>query len=130
MSFSLLFGVLVEFGLNQQLVRAIARDQGLAGSVPGQCTGNQTCTGGRCLRGILVLIDVLGYSAEAGWVIAIYCLILALNAVSTTFTAVYQGTQHVVYAAVGSIIEKVLVCALAITLLWLGLAWPLWPRCS
>ena len=67
-----------------------------------------------------MLIYVLGYSAEAGRVIAIYCLILAFNGLSTTFTAVYQGTQHVVYAAVGSIIEKVLVCALAITLLWLG----------
>ena len=31
MSFSLLFSVLVEFGLNQQLVRAIARDRELAG---------------------------------------------------------------------------------------------------
>ena len=31
MSFGLLFSVLVEFGLNQQLVRAIARDRDLAG---------------------------------------------------------------------------------------------------
>ena len=52
--------------------------------------------------------------------IAVYCLILATGGLSTTFTAVYQGTQQVVYAAVGSIVEKVLVCLLAVTLLSLG----------
>ena len=51
MSFSLLFSVLVEFGLNQQLVRAISARPRTCGSLPDQCTRNQTGTGGRCLPG-------------------------------------------------------------------------------
>jgi O-antigen/teichoic acid export membrane protein len=120
MSFSLLFSVLVEFGLNQQLVRAVARDRELAGPYLVNSLVIKLALAVVASLTILVLINLLGYSAEAGTVIAIYCLILAFNGISTTFTAVYQGTQHVVYAAVGSIIEKVLVCALAITLLWMG----------
>ncbi|MEP6775968.1 MAG: flippase, partial [Chloroflexota bacterium] len=120
MSFSLLFSVLVEFGLNQQLVRAIARDRTLAGSYLVNALVIKLGLAVVAYMAILVLINLLGYSAEAGRVIAIYCLILAFNGLSTTFTAVYQGTQHVVYAAVGSIIEKVLVCVLAIALLGMG----------
>lgn len=120
MSFGLLFGVLVEFGLNQQLVRAIARDPALAGPYLVNALAIKLALAFVAYLAILALIDVLGYSAEVGSVIAVYCLILAWNGVSTTFTAVYQGTQRVVYAAVGSIIEKLLVCLLAIGLLWLG----------
>lgn len=120
MSFSLLFGVLVEFGLNQQLVRAIARDPDLAGPYLVNALAIKLVLALVAYLAILLLIYWLDYSAEAGRVIAVYCLILAFNGLSTTFTAVYQGTQRVIYAAVGSIVEKVLVCLLAVVLLWLG----------
>lgn len=120
MSFSLLFGVLVEFGLNQQLVRAIARDHELAGSYLVNALAIKLVLAFVAYLAILALIFLLGYSAESGLVIAVYCLILVFNGFSTTFTAVYQGTQRVVYAAAGSIIEKVLVCVLAVVLLWQG----------
>lgn len=120
MSFSLLFGVLVEFGLNQQLVRAIARDPDLAGPYLVNAIAIKLALALVAYVAILALIFWLGYSARAGLVIAVYSLILAFNGLATTFTAVYQGTQRVFYAAVGSIVEKVLVCLLAIVLLWLG----------
>jgi O-antigen/teichoic acid export membrane protein len=120
MSFGLLFSVLVEFGLNQQLVRAIARDRELAGPYLVNALAIKLALAVVAYLVILVLINLLGYSAEAGKVIAIYSLILAFSGMSTTFTAVYQGTQQVIYSAVGSIIEKVLVCLLAVALLWLG----------
>lgn len=120
MSFSLLFGVLVEFGLNQQLVRAIARDPDLAGPYLVNALAIKLALALVAYLAILALIYWLGYSTETGLVISVYSLILICNGLSTTFTAVYQGTQRVVYAAVGSIIEKVLVCLLAVLLLWLG----------
>lgn len=120
MSLSLLFSVLVEFGLNQQLVRAIARDHDLAGPYLVNALVIKLGLALVAYLIILMLVNILGYNADAGRVIAVYSLILASNGLSTTFTAVYQGTQRVVYAAVGSIIEKVLVCLLAVVLLWLG----------
>jgi O-antigen/teichoic acid export membrane protein len=119
-SFGLLFSVLVEFGLNQQLVRAIARDRDLAGPYLVNAIAIKIALAVVAYLSIIALTFLLGYSAEARQVIAIYSLILVWNGLSTTFTAVYQGTQHVVYAAVGSIIEKVLVCILAVALLWSG----------
>jgi O-antigen/teichoic acid export membrane protein len=120
MSFALLFSVLVEFGLNQQLVRAIARDGNLAGPYLVNAIAIKLALAFVAYLAILTLTYVLSYDDRAALVISVYCVILAFNGLSTTFTAVYQGTQHVVYAAVGSIIEKVLVCVLAIVLLWLG----------
>jgi O-antigen/teichoic acid export membrane protein len=120
MSFSLLFAVLVEFGLNQHLVRAIARDSDLAGPYMVNSLAIKITLALAAYLAILVLINWLGYSAETRLVIAVYCLILGFSCLSTTFTAVYQGTQRVSYAAIGSIIEKVLVCLLAVLLLSLG----------
>lgn len=120
MSFSLLFGVLVEFGLNQQLVRAIARDPDLAGPYLVNALAIKLGLALVAYLVILALIALLGYGADAGLVIAIYCAILASSATATTFTAVYQGLQQVRHAAIGTIIEKVLVCLLAILFLWLG----------
>jgi O-antigen/teichoic acid export membrane protein len=120
MSFSLLFAVLVEFGLNQQLVRAIARDSNLAGPYLVNSLAIKLALSFVAYLAILALTYWLGYNAEARQVIAVYSVILVFNGLSTTFTAVYQGTQRVVYAAVGSVVEKVFVCLLAVVLLWLG----------
>jgi O-antigen/teichoic acid export membrane protein len=120
MSFSLLFSVLVEFGLNQQLVRAIARDPDLAGPYLVNALAIKLALALVAYLAILALIYWLDYSAEAARVIAVFSLILAFNGLSTTFTAVYQGTQRVIYAAIGAIVEKVLVCLLAVVLLSLG----------
>src|SRR6186713_2100217 len=120
MSFALLFGVLVEFGLNQQLVRGIAREPSLAGPYLVNALAIKLVLALVAYLVIIALVYLLGYNPEERLVIAVYCLILACNGASTTFTAVYQGRQRVVFASVGSIIEKVLVCILALTLLWLG----------
>ena len=120
MSFGLLFSVLVEFGLNQQLVRAIARDRDLAGPYLVNALAIKLALAVVAYLAIFALIYLLDYSAEAGRVIAVYSLVLAWSGIATTFTAVYQGTQQVIYAAVGSVIEKVLICILAVVLLSVG----------
>ena len=71
MSFSLLFGVLVEFGLNQQLVRAIARDPDLAGPYLVNAIAIKLALALVAYVAILALIFWLGYSARAGLVIAV-----------------------------------------------------------
>src|SRR5207248_6529555 len=75
MSFGLLFAVLVEFGLNQQLVRAIARDPDLAGPYLVNALAIKLVLSLVGYLAILALIYLLGYSAEVGRVIAVYCLI-------------------------------------------------------
>lgn len=120
MSFGLLFSVLVEFGLNQQLVRAIARDRELAGPYLVNALAIKLALAVVAYLAIIALIYLLDYSAEARRVIAVYSLVLAWSGIATTFTAVYQGTQQVIYAAIGSVIEKVLICILAVVLLSLG----------
>ncbi|HET9495114.1 MAG TPA: oligosaccharide flippase family protein [Chloroflexia bacterium] len=120
MSISLLFAVLVEFGLNQQLVRAIARDPGVAGPYLVNALAIKLTLALVAYLIILGLNYWLGYDPKSGLVIAVYSLILAFNGIATTFTAVYQGMQRVAFAAIGTIVEKVLVSVLAILLLWLG----------
>jgi O-antigen/teichoic acid export membrane protein len=120
MSFGLLFGVLVEFGLNQQLVRAIARDPDVAGPYLVNALAIKLALALVSYVIILALLRWLGYSAEVRQAITVYCLILVCNGLATAFTSVYHATQRVSYAAIGTIIEKVLVCLLAIVLLQRG----------
>src|SRR5687768_5722999 len=75
-SFGLLFSVLVEFGLNQQLVRAIARDRDLAGPYLVNALAIKFVLALVAYLIIIALIYLLGYSAEAGRVIAVYSMVL------------------------------------------------------
>src|SRR4051812_39593061 len=70
MSFGLLFAVLVEFGLNQQLVRAVARDSELAGPYLVNTLVIKLALSLVAYVIVLALIYLLGYDAETGRVIA------------------------------------------------------------
>ncbi|MGN6675411.1 MAG: flippase [Thermomicrobiales bacterium] len=120
MAFGTIFSVLVEFGLNQQLVRAVARDPSLAGPYLLNSLVIKVAFAVLSYGLIFALVILLGYPAQLRLTVMIYCLILFWNSLATSFTAVYQATQRLLYPAVGTIIEKVLVCLVALVLLARG----------
>lgn len=119
-SLGTIFSVLVEFGLNQQIVRAVARDETLAGSYLANSLAIKGAFGLVAYGLMLALAWLLGYSGELRLTIAIYALTLFCNGAVTSFTAIYQARQRVVYSALGTIVEKTLVCAVALALLFGG----------
>src|SRR5262249_49179245 len=84
MSFGIVFSVLVDFGLDQQLIRAVARYGSLAASYLVNSITIKTilATIAYCL--VLILSHALQYSAELQLTIAVYCLILFLFGISNS----------------------------------------------
>jgi O-antigen/teichoic acid export membrane protein len=117
MSFAIIFGVLVEFGLDQQLVREVARDRRLASTYLMNSIVMKVVLAAVAYGIIFVAVRVLNYSADLQLTIGIYSLILVFNGLSGSFAAVYQASENVLFSALGTIIEKCVVCVLAVVLL-------------
>jgi O-antigen/teichoic acid export membrane protein len=119
-SMGMVFAVLVDFGLDQQLIRAVARDRGLAASYVVNSAIIKTVLATVAYASVLVLSHLLGYPPDIQLTIAVYCLILFLNGISGLVTAVYQATENVLHSAIGVVIEKCVVAGLALLLLDAG----------
>src|SRR5262249_57066342 len=115
-----ILGALVEFGLDQQLVRSVARNRALASTLLLNCILMKAVLAVTAYCIIWLLVHILDYSEELRLTIAVYSIILLFNGLSTSFTAVYQASENVRYSALGTVLEKCLVCALALLLLNLG----------
>jgi len=116
-TFALIFGILVEFGLDQQLTRAVARQPGLAGPYLANALVIKLAMSVLAYALVYVVVGSLGYPAELRAIIAVVCLLLLPNGISTSLTAVYQGRENLVYPAAATALEKVLLAVLAIALL-------------
>ena len=120
MAFAGIFVVLVEFGLNQQLVRAVARDRSLASTYLVNSVAIKTILGVVAYVALLVISHLLRYSTETKLTIAIYSVILLFRGLSTALTAVYQACENVRYVAMGTILDKVFISGAAVLLLSRG----------
>lgn len=120
LSFGMIFSVLVEFGLDQQLVRAVAREHSVAGEYLVNSLAIKVVLAGIAYTIIIVLIQVLGYPPQVKLTIAVYGVTVLFNGISSSLTAVYQGLERVLHSAMGTVIEKVLVAVISLILLSQG----------
>jgi O-antigen/teichoic acid export membrane protein len=112
-----IFGLLVGFGLDDQLVRAIARDPSLSGSYVSAAVALKVAL---AVAGYILLLGVsrlLAYSTNLQYLIALYGLVLLSNGLSLTLSAVYRGSQRLAHVAISTVIEKVLVASISLVLL-------------
>lgn len=119
-SFALIFGILVEFGLDQQLTRAVAREPALAGPYLANALAIKLGMSVVAYALVYLVVGFLGYPPELRALIAVVCLILLPNGISTTLTAAYQGRERLVYPAVATALEKMLLAVVTVAVLALG----------
>src|SRR5438552_9933940 len=120
MSLCMVFSVLVDFGLDQQLIRDVARDRTVAGVYLVNSVTIKTALATVAYGLVLLLAYLLEYPPDLRLTITVYCLLLFLNGVSASLTAVYQATENVLHASIGTVLEKCAVAALAVLMLALG----------
>lgn len=120
MSFALIFGVLVEFGLNQHLVRAIARDWGLGTTYLVNAVVLKACLFAAAYALILVVSHLLPYSRELRLTIAVYSISLLFDGVSSSLSSVYQAREELFYSATGTILQKISITVAVVLILNLG----------
>jgi O-antigen/teichoic acid export membrane protein len=119
-SLAAIFGVLIGFGLDEQLVRAVARDPGAAGPYLSSAIMLKLLLGVVAYIALLGTVRILGYDESVERVIGLYGLTLMSNSLSGSLTAAYQGLQRLANVAVGTVIEKVLTAVAALILLASG----------
>ncbi len=119
-SLAAIFGVLVGFGLDDQLVRAVARDPGTAGRYLSSAIILKLALGVAAYVALLATVRILGYDESVEGIIALYGLTLMSNGLSGSLTATYQGLQRLGNVAVGTVIEKVLTAGVALLVLARG----------
>lgn len=119
-TYAAIAAVLIEFGLNQQLVRAVARDREQAGAYLAAALAIKLSLFVVTYAGILAAAVLLGYSREQVEVIAVYCLMLVFGALSSSFLAVYQACERILHSSIGGVIEKASITAAALVLLSQG----------
>lgn len=120
LSFGLIFSVLIEFGLDQQLVRAVARDRALANAYLINSVAIKAALSVVAYLTVLVVVRLLRYDPALQLAIAVYCPILLLNGLSASLTAIYKAHEAVLFPALGTIAEKGFNCAVALVLLSQG----------
>src|SRR5262245_3086140 len=86
MTFGLIFSVLVDFGLDQQLVRAVARNRDVAGSYLLHSATIKLLLALVAYGMVLALTYFLGYAPQQRWIIGVYCLVLFFNGVSNSLS--------------------------------------------
>ena len=116
-SFSIIFGLFVESGLDQQIVRAVARDRSVAGPYLATAVLIKTIVAIVAYPVMLVTVALLGYDAQFQRVVAVYGLMLLSVGLSASLGSVYQGSQSMMHSAIGTVLEKVFV-ALAVLVLF------------
>lgn len=120
MSFGVIFSGVVTFGLDQQLVRAVARERSLASSYLIHSLVLKLVLSGLAYGMIIGITYLLGYPAELRLTIAVYCIVMLFHAISESTTAVFQSYENLLHPALGTVIEKVFVATGAIFLLTRG----------
>lgn len=117
MSFAVIFGVLVGFGLDQELTRAVARDRSLLGRYLINSLAIKAALSVVAYGLILGLVQWLGYSPELKLTVAVFSLIMLFQGITSSLGAVYQAFERVFYPTVGVTLERVLICVVGIFLL-------------
>jgi O-antigen/teichoic acid export membrane protein len=120
MSFAAIFSILVEFGLDRQLVRAVARDLDRASAFLVNSLAIKVVTFAVAYLLILGLIALLGYAPATAQAIAVYNLVLLAGGVSATFGSLFLAAERMLHASIASVLEKIIVAVGAIVLLNLG----------
>jgi O-antigen/teichoic acid export membrane protein len=120
MSFIVIFGLFVEFGLDQQVVRAIARDRTAASRYLSAAIVLKTLAAAVAYPAMLLTVAGLGYDGSIQRIVMVYGLILVAIGVSASVGAVYQGSQRMLHVAIATVIEKTVVTAAAVALFAAG----------
>ncbi len=120
MSWTVIFSVLVGFGLDQQLTRTVARDRTVLGQYLLNSMALKTCLFVLAYLLITGIVYALGYPPETRKTTAIFSCLLLFQGLNSLLGASYQAFERVAYSTVGGTLEKVSIAVIGIYLLTHG----------
>jgi len=123
-SFTILFSVLADMGLNISITREIARDKAKASVYLGSALIIKSILGLLTFIIIITLINLMNYPSDTITAVCIAAFALMLNALASTLATTYQAFEKMEYIAMINVLVGFL--ALGLTLLVISLGYGLY----
>lgn len=115
-----IMGVLVRFGMDIYLTKAIARDPARASELLGATLALRTVLHLLGFGIVIAYVSLLGYPASMIWIVVIIGVANLIEQWIAAFTATLQGLETMEYVSIASVAGKLLFTALCLLALFLG----------
>jgi O-antigen/teichoic acid export membrane protein len=113
-----MFGIAVDFGLTQVLIRSVARDRALARAYLGRASTVTLGLGVVSYGALFAFLAVAGYPPGTGTVVAVLGLGMVLDALSDLVGGLFQGHERMLVPAVARIAGNLLTLGFLVPRLW------------
>ena len=119
-SFTILFSVLTDMGLNILITREMARDKSKANTYLGSALIIKSILGLLTFIIIITLINLMNYPSDTITAVCIAAFALMLNALASTLATTYQAFEKMEYIAMINVLVRFLALGLTLLVIFLG----------
>jgi O-antigen/teichoic acid export membrane protein len=120
LSYAIVMGVVVDFGLSTKLARDVAQRPATAGKALAASLVVRACLWGLAMPLVWVGTVALGYHTELQATILILGSSLLFAGVAASLGAYFQGREEFVFRSLGSVVQRGSAAALGVALLAMG----------
>lgn len=111
LSFTSLFAIIADLGLNTLIVREIARDKSSASKYLGNTLSMKILLSIITIFLVDLTINILGYPLQTIEIVYLIVLYVIFSSFSQTFYSIFQAYEKMEYQAIGEILNNILMLA-------------------
>jgi O-antigen/teichoic acid export membrane protein len=115
LAFTVIFSVVVDFGLGTLTAREVSRSHELASKYLTNVITMRLCLGGMYIVLIALLVNVMGYPQQTVLITYVIAVSVVINSVAGTVSAMFQAFQELQYVAIGSLLNSVMLFVIIVT---------------
>lgn len=120
MAFTTLFTIFADFGMNQYLIREIARDKSLYGDYVSNIFTIKIILAVITFGLIVLTINLMGYPENVKNLVYIFGIFIILSSYVATMIAIFQSFERMDFASFITIVEKIIIIAIGVIILTYG----------
>lgn len=119
-AFTSLFAVLLDLGFNQLTIREVARDKTLAKKYMGNLLTIKLFLSIIFCILVVAVVNLMHYPSDTKMIVYIFGAYTILTSFGGLFRAIFRAFEKMEYESFLSIVEKIIVVSIGLTLLFLG----------
>ena len=120
MSFTALFAIFANLGINNYIIREIARNKNLTNEYLTNISVIKLLLSFLAFGLIVLTINLMDYSEDTTYAVYLFGLYMILTSFALTFRAIFQAFERMEYDAVVIVIEQIILFALVLFVLFSG----------
>ncbi|HLD28146.1 MAG TPA: flippase [Patescibacteria group bacterium] len=121
MSFVTMFGIFLDFGMAQIIIRESARDRNTSQKYLANAIGLKVLGSIIIYGAVVLIINLMGYPTLTIKMVYVAGIVMLLESFTLVFYAVLRGHHNLRYESIGVIINQVIILVVGFTVLFLDL---------